>query len=217
MLSKKTSVSRADLERPDGALWRSVSVATIELTGTPIGLQPSPYIVASWAQRPIGKVKRLRARSVHNGTEIAFMLEWDDPAPERERTDTNVFPDGAGLLFPLRGDAPIASMGTEEQPVNAWHWRADRSDRPRSNLATGLGTTRVIDEKSIRTAATWEGGRWRVVFSRALRLEGAEDRAVQFAVGTTVKVGFAVWEGGSGERAGLKAYSPEWHPVTIEA
>jgi hypothetical protein len=25
-----------------------------------------------------------------------------------------------------------------------------------------------------------------------------------------------VWEGGNGERGGLKSFSPGWHPVTLE-
>jgi len=133
-----------------------------------------------------------------------------------EMLDTNTFADGAGLLFPLKGDAPLLTMGAEGQPVTAWHWRADRPEKANTNVAAGLGTTRVTDASAIAVSASWTDGRWSVVFRRALTVPAAADEALQLRVGETVKIAFAVWEGGNAERAGLKAFSPEWHEVVIE-
>jgi DMSO reductase family type II enzyme heme b subunit len=55
------------------------------------------------------------------------------------------------------------------------------------------------------------------VFRRALRVSSSADEVIQMAAGETAKVAFAVWEGASGERAGLKAYSPVWHELALEA
>jgi DMSO reductase family type II enzyme heme b subunit len=216
MQSRKVTVDAQQLRSPGASVWRSVRGEAIELTGTPLGLQPTPYVIASWKQPQVGRVKRLEARSAHNGSEIAFYLEWKDASPETERKDTDVFPDGAGILFPLHEDAPLATMGDEAHPVTAWHWRADLPDRARINVARGLGTTVVTDRETVRVDAAWEAGRWRVVFSRPLRIDAGTEEAVQFAAGDTLKVAFAVWEGGNGERAGIKAFSPSWHSVVLD-
>jgi DMSO reductase family type II enzyme heme b subunit len=217
MIAKKVTNGEADLRDPASSVWRSVREEIVNLTPTPLGLQPSPYIVVSRATAEIGRVKRVRVRSAHNGSVIGFHLEWEDSSREVEMTDTDVFPDGAGILFPLKGDAPLTTMGEEKQPVTAWHWRADRPEHARNNVAAGLGTTRVTDERLIAVSAVWEKGRWRVAFTRALQIPAPSDEAIQFRVGSTMKVAFAVWEGSNGERAGIKAFSPEWQPLTVEA
>lgn len=216
MLAKKLSVGAQEFAEPTSPLWRGARGESVELTGVPLGLQPSAYIAASRQDRPVGRVTRLRVRSLHNGREIAFHLEWEDPEQDVEIRDNDVFPDGAALLFPIKEDAPLLTMGAEEAPVNAWHWRADRPDHARSNMATGLGTSRVTDEGAIATAADYRDDHWRIVFRRALKVSAARGEAVQMAVGDTLKLAFAVWEGANGERAGLKSFSPSWHPVTLE-
>ena len=44
-----------------------------------------------------------------------------------------------------------------------------------------------------------------------------KDEAVQLAPGGAVKIGFAVWEGSNGERAGVKSFSKEWRELALEA
>jgi DMSO reductase family type II enzyme heme b subunit len=217
MIARKVTAGETALRSPGSTLWSAEPGTAVDLMGTPIGLQPSPYVMTSWAQENIGRVGRLRVKSAHNGKEIAFHLEWEDRSRETALTDTNVFPDGAGLLFPLVADAPLITMGAEAQPVNAWHWRADRPGHARSNVARGLGTTQVTDESSITADATWEDGRWRLVFARALQVSPAKGDAIQFSVGETTQVAFAVWEGGNGERGGIKAFSPNWLELVPQA
>jgi DMSO reductase family type II enzyme heme b subunit len=217
MLAKKLTVNADELGNPASPVWRKSRAEHVELTGTPLGLQPSPYIAVSRQDKPVGQVTQLRVKSLHNGEEVAFCLEWTDPQRNVEISDNDVFPDGVALLFPLVEDAPLITMGAEEKPVNAWHWRADRPDRARSNVAAGLGTSRVTDESSISTAADYVGDRWRIVFRRPLRVSAAADEAVQMDVGQTLNVAFAVWEGANGERGGLKSFSPSWHVVTLES
>jgi len=216
MLAKKLDISARDLGDPGASAWRRVKAEPVELAGAPLGMQPSAYISVSRAGKTVGRVNRLQVSSIHNGREIGFHLEWEDPTHNLEVNDTNTFPDGAALLFPIKGDAPLITMGTESQPVNAWHWRADRPDRARNNVAAGLGTTRVTDEDTIHASAVWLNDRWHVVFTRALKVPAGRDEAVQFSVGDEVRVAFAVWEGANGERAGLKAFSPTWHSVRLE-
>ncbi len=67
------------------------------------------------------------------------------------------------------------------------------------------------------TQSTWGNGAWAVVFARPLAVPELKDEAVQLAPGKPVKIGFAVWEGSNGERAGVKSFSKEWRELTLEA
>ncbi len=217
MIAKQIQVEASELGHADARVWQGVREQRVELIGAPLGMQPSQYIVASRQEMTVGRVERLSAKALHNGRQIAIRLEWEDGSRDDALTDTTVFPDGAALLFPLKDDAPLITMGAEAQPVNAWHWRADRPGHARSNVATGLGTSRLIDENSVTADASWSAGRWRMVFVRDIEMPSEMDTAVQFSTGKTGKVAFAVWEGANGERGGLKAFSPQWESLTLES
>lgn len=216
MLSKKLNTDLTELSKPDAAAWASAPAQEVSLIGVPIGMQPSLYISTGLADRKVGAVSKVTAKCVHSETEIAIRLEWSDPTCNVERTDTLEFPDGAAVMFPIGDDAPLMTMGSETQPVNAWHWRADRQGTGRSNFAAGLGSTEVTDEIQIKTEASYANKRWSVVLRRALQVPGQEAKTRQFNLGDTVKVAFAVWEGSNGERGGLKAFSPQWYEIVLE-
>ena len=76
-------------------------------------------------------------------------------------------------------------------------------------MATPTAGARLLGQ------ARWNKGVWRVVVGRSLRSpRGAV--AVRFGRGRPTKVAFAVWEGSSGERGGIKAFSNRWHELTLE-
>ena len=216
MRVRRVSQGTVDVLDPASALWSEGELVRIDLIPTPLALQPSPYVKASREDRPYGRVREVDVRALHDGKQIAFLLTWDDPDRDVEPPGDERFPDGAALLFPLAKDAPLVTMGAEGKPVGAWHWRADRPDRPRSNVAAGLGTTRVTNEPSLATASHWDHGRWRVVFRRALSNGAPPAEAVQMKLGDSVPVAFAVWDGSNGERGGLKSFSPSWLTITLE-
>jgi len=54
------------------------------------------------------------------------------------------------------------------------------------------------------------------VLSRPLAVANQKGETVQLAAGGSTKVAFAVWEGASGERAGIKAFSKQWRELTLE-
>jgi len=152
-------------------------------------------------------------RSAHNGKEVFFLLEWPDDTQNIDYVGRD-FPDGAGILFPLKGDAPLDTMGSESQPVNAWFWRADSEDGAKNIVASGIGTVAESETSSIAARAQWQDGAWRVVFARPLTVAG--NQAVALEAGKSLKVAFAVWEGSSGERAGIKSFSKHWQELTLE-
>ena len=218
MECKQVRATREQMLEPLGAVWEGGAGETLKLDATPLANQPSEYIKASRDAKQIGKVRSLAVQAAHNGQDVFFRLVWEDEGADRAFTDTNVFVDGCGVLMPIKAeDTPIDEMGSKDVPVNAWFWRADREDQAQNTFAKGLGTTEFSKECAVQTKSVWENGRWTVVFARALVVPGQPEESVQLAVGGTVKVGFAVWEGSNQERAGLKSFSKEWRELVLEA
>jgi DMSO reductase family type II enzyme heme b subunit len=214
----KVTVSRDRLLDPTATEWSSIAGESLKLDATPLANQPSEYIKASRDEKQIGKIRSLMVQAVHTGTDILFRLSWEDGNKNVEITDNDVFPDGCGILMPLGpGDPPIDEMGSKDAPVNAWFWRADLKDQPHNTVAKGLGTTVFSKTCPIQTKSLWGNGAWAVVFARALAVPDLKDETTQLAPGATVRVGFAVWEGSNGERAGVKSFSKEWRELTLDA
>jgi len=217
MECKRVTVSRAQLLDPVSAEWDRIAGEPLKLTATPLANQPSEYIKASRDEKQIGKVRDLMVQSAHNGTDIFFRLSWEDDSQNTEVTDNNLFPDGCGILMPLNGgDPPIDEMGSKEAPVNAWFWRADLKDQAHNTIARGLGTTEFSEKCPIQTKSTWGRGAWAVVFARPLAVPDQKEEATQLGAGQAVRVGFAVWEGSNGERAGVKSFSKEWRELRLD-
>jgi DMSO reductase family type II enzyme heme b subunit len=199
------------------SVWGGSSGEAVKLMGTPVGLQPTAAIRSSWMGREIGAVGSVSVSSVHDGSVLAFRLEWADAEEDVEVSDTTSFPDGAAVLLPSVPGAPAMTMGAPGSAVTAWYWRADDAGgRGRHVVAEGLGTTRAVDEGSVRSRGEWKEGRWRVVLARPLRVESGEPVA-QLEVGGVTGFGVAVWEGSRGERAGIKAFSGDWQELRIES
>lgn len=214
----KVTLGRDRLLDPVAAEWTAIPGEPLKMDATPLANQPSEYIKASRDEREVGKVRSLMVQAVHNGADIFFRLSWEDAASNVEITDTTVFPDACGVLMPLKGgDPPIDEMGSKDAPVNAWFWRADYKDSARNTIAHGLGTSEYTEKCPIETRSTWGHGAWAVVFTRPLAVPDQAEETTQLAAGARVKVGFAVWEGGSGERGGVKSFSKEWRELLLEA
>ncbi len=200
---------------PGASAWSQADHVRLALQPTPIASQPSLYVRAAWKDKAYGKIKAVKVAVLNNGADIFFRLEWDDPEKNDHISGTE-FPDGAAILFPTAGDAPILTMGDQHHPVNAWHWRADLGAQGRNNIARGLGTTVLSDKSHITCSAAWDKGVWRVVISRPLAVPDQPDDSVQLKSGQQLKFAVAVWEGQNGERAGIKGFSQTWWPLTIQ-
>ena len=202
-----------DAEQP---IWAKADVQRLSLGATPLGMQPTAYIQASWRERPIGSVTAVRVSALHDGERLAFRLEWEDASEDRALADDDRFPDAAAVLLPSVPLSPLITMGAPGAAVNAWYWRADEA-RAREIVAEGIGTTRGVSLDSLRATGIWKEGRWRVVIARALDGDAAAPVA-KLRPGETTGFGVAVWDGSRGERAGLKSYSgPAWHELALDA
>jgi complex iron-sulfur molybdoenzyme family reductase subunit gamma len=215
MRAVKIQLATRTLLNPASPQWGRVPVEELRMGGTPLHLQPSRYVRTVWAGRPLGAVRFLKVQAAHNGKDLLIRLEWQDPSQDVDYGDGSHFPDAAGVLFPLDGDAPLLTMGSEDKPVNAWYWRASfQRDEAENIIARGLGTVEEMPKSYLQARARWAEGKWTVVFTRPLAIDGNE--GVRLGSGQTVRVAFAVWEGASQERAGIKSFSKQWQELSIE-
>lgn len=84
-------------------------------------LQPQNITTPMLSQ---GSVSRVRIRALHDGTWVAFRLEWDDATDDHNVT-TSTFSDAAAIQFPASRDglgSPM--MGNEGAPVDIVYFRA---------------------------------------------------------------------------------------------
>ena len=205
---------------PEAELWRPVPVEVIALGGTPSALQPTSAVRAAFPDGTIGAIKAVTVAVAHNGSDIAFRLQWQDASADTGAAgqDDTGFPDAAAILFPTVPKAPLMSMGAPGMPVNAWYWRADENGTGRQVTAQGLGTTETIDRESVKCRGIHRQSEWAVVIARHLRVKGNQQVA-QIDVGTGTAFSIAIWEGGHRERAGIKSFAlgalEGWHPLTL--
>ncbi len=100
---------------PDSPLWMQALPGEITL-GAQTVTKP---ILAS------PSIQTVTVSSIHNGSWIAFRLEWKDQTRNVSTTGTEYYMDAAALQFPVLGGRPFLGMGEEEEPVNIWQWRGD--------------------------------------------------------------------------------------------
>jgi len=217
---------------PEDASWAKVSPMTLPLSGQIITRPIWPEPTA----------RALTVRSLHNGTEIAFLLEWQDNT-KNDRLTPGTFRDGVAIGLPL-GDAPaFFCMGQLDHYINIWHWKADwQSDIDRRAAKTsekardGVRTFEVIPRRvssvedligggfstlttkerqgRVQGKAAWKDGVWHVVMRRPLVSEEQENEA-KLIPGRVQTVSFAVWNGENKERNGQKAVAP-WFQLIID-
>ena len=78
---------------------------------------------------------------------------------------------------------------------------------PIENLtAESFGTLTHAEEQNVEGAGEWRDGKWRALFARDLAT--GIDGSAGFAVGESTMIAFAVWDGGAGDRNGLKSIAP---------
>ncbi|MEK7468624.1 MAG: ethylbenzene dehydrogenase-related protein [Planctomycetota bacterium] len=108
-----------------------------ELVAAKVSALPKDPADAAWDSIPAVDVplmllfsritapRLLRVRAAHDGKAVAFQLSWQDSADNNVPLRAEDFRDAAALMFALKGmDTPV-TMGSKDQPVNVWSWKAD--------------------------------------------------------------------------------------------
>ena len=187
---------------PNAAVWNSAPVAQFPM---------SPQV--HWQNRiQEVTVKDLKVRALHDGDQLAVLLEYADPTEN---------PDDAAALEFMVGDKkahfahgqPMAQV--EGGPVNIWFLNNNDNKAVYMN-AKGFGTLKAQGHQDVKAKGVYANGTWKVVFSRSLVNEHV-DEDVQVKPGEFINIAFAVWDGRKDaagdlvEKGSQKAVSSWWY------
>lgn len=187
---------------PNAAVWNSAPQAQFPM---------SPQV--HWQNRiQEATVKDLKVRALHDGNQLAVLLEYADPTED---------PDDAAALEFMVGDKkahfahgqPMAQV--EGGPVNIWFWK-NKENKAVDMNAKGFGTLKAQEHQDVKAKGVYANGMWKVVFSRSLANEHVNED-VQVKPGEFINIAFAVWDGkkdASGElreKGSQKAVSSWWY------
>ncbi len=209
---------------PNSPTWADVQGVDVQLAS-----QALVYPVA-----PTAESRTLLVRALHNGTHVAFYLEWSDDTRDVAAPGVlDTFPDAVAIQFPTRlGQLPYICMGMVDNPVNIIYWKAGVGAEnlvagagyglsPEQRDALGLARSPVSpvellppNAQVVTAVATYAQGTWRVVMVRPTA--SVHPLMAQLVPGQPISTAFAVWDGSKGERGGLKATSG-WISFVLEA
>jgi DMSO reductase family type II enzyme heme b subunit len=156
--------------------------------------------------------KSIKVKGLHDGTNVAILLEFADPSEDPE--------DAAAIEF-MVGDTKAhfahgQPMGqVEGGPVNIWYWK-NKDGKAVDMSAKGFGTLKAQAHQDVKAKGVYQDGVWKVVFSRPFTTENtAED--TQLKPGEFASIAFALWDGKkteagqAKEKGSEKAVSSWWY------
>jgi hypothetical protein len=99
---------------PDAAYWNDVPRGSVALLAQPM-IAPRPDVTTT---------EFVVVQAVHDGTHIAFRLQWID-SEKSEAGVLGTFSDAFAIQFPMKeGVKTPVMMGAKDLPVHIYHWRA---------------------------------------------------------------------------------------------
>jgi hypothetical protein len=220
---------------PEDPAWQKIPPMTLPLSGQIITRPVWPEPTA----------RALTVRAVHNGVDIAFLLEWQDNT-RNDRLTPGTFRDGVALGLPL-GDAPaFFCMGQLDHYINIWHWKADwqsdidrRASRAGEKEKGGSSEPRRFEVIPRRASSVEDliGGGFSTLTTKEKqgRIQGKatwkdgtwhvvmrrplsseeQENEAKLVPGRIQTVSFAVWNGENKERNGQKAIAP-WFQLALD-
>jgi len=181
----------------DGALPKDDPMSSAWDSVQPSEFKLSPQV--HWQDRiQEVTVKSVKVRGVHNGEDLAILLEYQDPTEDAGDASGLEFMVGEKMAHFAHGQEMLQVEGG---PVNIWYWK-NENGKAIDMSAKGFKTLRVQDQQDVSATGAWQDGTWRVVFSRPLQTGDEQDAQIQ--PGKWVSVAFAVWDGVVGEDGGVK-------------
>ncbi len=235
MIIRAQAVTGAVPAAPEDPAWQKIPPMTLPLSGQIITRPVWPEPTA----------RALTVRALHNGTDIAFLLEWQDNT-KNDRLTPGTFRDGVAIGLPL-GDAPaFFCMGQLDHYINIWHWKADwqsdidrRAARTTEKDKSGSGEPRRFEVIPRRASSVEDliGGGFSTLTTKEKqgRVQGKaywkdgtwhvvmrrplsseeQDNEAKLIPGRIQAVSFAVWNGENKERNGQKAVAP-WFQLSLD-
>jgi cytochrome c oxidase cbb3-type subunit 2 len=98
-------------DHPDSGVWGAA---------TPVNLHMMPLWWRS--DRP----EEVTVRALHNGTDIAMLMVWQDDTNDQAALRPQDFRDAAAVQFSITPNPPFFAMGERNAPVNLWMWKSER-------------------------------------------------------------------------------------------
>jgi len=187
------------VDDPNSPQWASVAESEFNL---------SPQV--HWPERiQEVTVKSVKVKGLHNGQDLAILLEYSDPTEDPLDAAAVEFMVGDQKAHFAHGQEMLQVEGG---PVNIWYWKNETGKALDMN-AKGFKTLTTQEKQDVKASGHWEGGTWKVVFSRPLQTE--DDKDVQIEPGEWRSVAFAFWDGAVidglvKEKGSQKAVSSWW-------
>ena len=184
---------------PMSSVWQSVPASEFSL---------APQV--HWPNRiQEVTVKSVKVRGLHNGHDLAVLLEYQDPTEDPADAAALEFMVGEKMAHFAHGQKMAQVEGG---PVNIWYWKKENG-KALDMWAKGFKTLRPQDQQDVSATGVWQDGTWRVVFSRPLKTQDVND--TQIEPGRWTNVAFAFWdgkiiEGEIKEKGSQKAVSSWW-------
>jgi complex iron-sulfur molybdoenzyme family reductase subunit gamma len=199
---------------PAASAWKDAAPTKVLLNRTPRIYQTEPPFT--------GTPPACEVRGLRTGDRLLLRLQWTDAtrdaptAPERKTGEggdaaklykrptgeTSAFADAAAVMLPQKwsgGPFPSLVMGDRSTPVRLFYWNASRGAEELS--ATGRATPEPTG-KTFAHRAAYADGRWTLTAELPAPPDGCP-------------IAFAVWDGSTGDRDGLKFFSI-WYVLALE-
>jgi len=187
---------------PNAAAWNTTPPATFPM---------SPQV--HWPDRiQEVTVQDVIVRALHDGNQIAFLLEYDDPTEDADDAAALEFMVGDQKAHFAHGQPMMLVQGG---PVNIWFWK-NKDGKAVDMTAKGFGTLKPQEHQDVSAKGAYSNGKWRIVFTRPLTTDHP-DEDVQVTPGDFINVAFAVWDGRKDatgqliEKGSQKAVSSWWY------
>lgn len=100
---------------PASSLWAGAVAVEVPLSAQAV---TKPMLAET-------QIRSVRARALHNGSQLAILVEWSDDTQDDQVVRSEDFRDAVAVQFPLTEGQPFFCMGQAGGNVNIWHWKAD--------------------------------------------------------------------------------------------
>jgi len=115
------------------------------------------------------RAEGMLVRALHDGKRVAVRITWADATENRLALRTQDFCDGVAIQLSREASPPLFTMGSKEQPVAIWNWKAlwetDAAGHqdvehvyPRTIVDLHMGATKLVPGEFVpledRTAST---------------------------------------------------------------
>ena len=185
-------------------------------------------------------IVRAQVRVAQDGEAIFFKVSWQDATRDEPGLGELGPSDRVALQFTDEAEASFFAMGSATNPVNIWYWHPQPARltagvldlvspphgtltdispvvaipvRAQSLVARGPDSASEFGSQNnpVQVAARWRGGRWDVMFRRALEPDG---EGLRFAASSDIRVAVSIWDGALSESPSDKSFSI-WHTLDL--